>query len=349
MRVQLSFAAVCITFTVTLVLSALSGFGQDRPAQEPGQPTPMPGRLVDIGGWRLHLNCSGSSRPGQPTVVLEAGGGDFSVTWALVQPNVAMFARICSYDRSGSGWSDLGPNPRTMRQMVYELHTLLNRGGISPPFVLVGHSLGGFLARIYTSTYPSEVFGVVLVDASHEEDLVGYNGKMMRWWEEATGNTVPPVKTSGPMRESDFSDVVRERAERSLGQCGRVNGRPFDKLTPAAQQARTWECSQLKSHLPGESRFDGDEVAAIRAERQSNDHPLGDRPLVVVTRGISGYDREPLPEQREQERKAHQADLMTLSRNGKQAIAEGSGHQVHIEAPNMVVQAIRDVMAATTR
>ena len=92
----------------------------------------MPGRLVDVGGWQLHLNCEGASKPGEPTVVLEAGGGDFSVTWALVQPMVATFARVCSYDRSGSGWSDLGPNPRTMRQMVYELHALLNRAGVSP-------------------------------------------------------------------------------------------------------------------------------------------------------------------------------------------------------------------------
>jgi pimeloyl-ACP methyl ester carboxylesterase len=309
----------------------------------------MPGRLVDVGGWRLHLNCEGASKPGQPTVVLEAGGGDFSATWALVQPKVATFARVCAYDRAGSGWSDLGPNPLTMRQWVYELHALLNRAGVPPPYVLVGHSLGGFLVRLYTSSYPADVSGVVLVDASHEEDLVGFNGKMIRWREEATGKTVPRARPSGPMRESDFSDTVRERAERSSTQCDRVNAPPFDKLPPAAQQARTWECSQLKSHLPGQSDFDGDEVAAIRAEREKDERPLGTRPLVVVTRGISGYEREPLPEQREQERHVHQADLVTLSRNGKQVVAEGSGHQVQIEAPELVVQAIRDVVAAAKK
>src|SRR5204863_1113782 len=97
----------------------------------------------------------------------------------------------------------------------------------------------------------------------------------------------------------------------------------------------------------GESDFDGDEIVALRAERQS-EHPLGNRPTVVVTRGISGYEGEPLAEQRAQERHAHQRDLVTLSRNGKQVIAEGSGHQVQVESPDVVVKAIRDVLAAAT-
>jgi len=313
------------------------------------QTIPPPGRLVDIGGWRLHLNCTGDAKPGEPTVVLEAGGGDFSVTWALVQPNIAAFARVCSYDRAGSGWSDLGPNPRTMRQAVYELHALLSRASVPPPYVMVGHSFGGFLVRLYATTYPTEVVGLVLVDSSHEDDLVGFKGRMMRWWEEATGDAVPVVKTSRPMHESDFSDAVRERAERASAQCSRVNAPPFEKLPSSAQQARTWECSQLKAHLPGESTFDGDEVAALRAERQRNEHPMGDKPLVVVTRDISGYGREPLAEQRDQERRLHQADLAHLSRNGKQLIAERSGHQVQIEAADVVVNAIREVVSSTKR
>ena len=335
-------SSVCV---VAATLVAHQASSQDAAVPIAVNAPQAPGRLVDIGGWRLHLNCTGDSKPGQPTVVLEAGGGDFSVTWALVQPKVAMFARVCSYDRSGSGWSDLGPNPRTMRQMVYELHTLLSRAGIAPPYVLAGHSLGGFLARLYTRAYPAEVSGVVLVDASHEEDLVGFNGKMMRWWEEATGNAVPPVTTSGPMREGDCPVAVRERIQRSLGQNSHVNNPPFDKLPIAAQQARTWAFSQLKNNLPGDSPFDGDEVAALLADRVKNQQPLGDRPLVVVTRGLDGYNGEPIQAERGQERKVHQADLLSLSRHGKQVIAAGSGHQVHVEAPDLVVQAIRDVLA----
>src|SRR6202011_3609510 len=124
-------------------------------------PIAAPGQLVDLGGWRLHLNCSGLVGASQPTVILEAGAGSFSVDWSLVQPEVARFARVCSYDRAGLGWSDLGPRPRTLRQVVWELHTLLEKAGVPPPYVLVGHSYGGILARLYAFTYPSELGGIV--------------------------------------------------------------------------------------------------------------------------------------------------------------------------------------------
>src|SRR5688572_29584708 len=107
-------------------------------------PFPPPGRLIDVGGWRLHLYCTGETVASQPTVILEAGLGDFSVEWSLVQPRVATFARVCSYDRAGHGWSDVGPNPRTFRQIVYELQTLLEKGDVRPPYLLVGHSYGGW-------------------------------------------------------------------------------------------------------------------------------------------------------------------------------------------------------------
>jgi hypothetical protein len=143
-----------------------------RPAAQvpsPPPPFPPPGRLVDIGGWRLHVNCTGESSPGQPTVILEAGLGDFSVEWSLVQPRVARFARVCSYDRGGDGWSDLGPDPRTLHQIAGEWRTLLQKAEVSPPYVLVGHSYGGWLVRLYSYSYPGEVSGMVLVDAGEEE------------------------------------------------------------------------------------------------------------------------------------------------------------------------------------
>src|SRR3954470_7605870 len=98
-------------------------------------PFPAPGKLIDVGGWRLHLNCTGEDKAGQPTVILEAGVGDFSVEWSLVQPGVATFARVCSYDRAGDGWSDIGPHPRTFQQIVYELHALLAAAGERPPYL----------------------------------------------------------------------------------------------------------------------------------------------------------------------------------------------------------------------
>src|SRR5215207_3210379 len=120
---------------VAVVVCALASGMAPARAQDSAAspPLPPPGRLVDVGGWRLHLNCTGDARPSQPTVILEAGLGDFSVEWALVQPRVATFARVCSYDRAGDGWSEIGPHPRTFRQIVYELHALLDRAGERPP------------------------------------------------------------------------------------------------------------------------------------------------------------------------------------------------------------------------
>src|SRR3954447_21057168 len=152
-----------LALTVLLLLSgSIAARAQD--ATTP-PPLPPPGRLFDIGGWRLHLNCTGEARTSQPAVILEAGAGDFSVDWSLVQPGVARFARVCSYDRAGSGWSELGPRPRTMTQIAYELHSLLGKAGERPPYVLVGHSFGGWLVRLYQLRYPADVAGVVLVDA----------------------------------------------------------------------------------------------------------------------------------------------------------------------------------------
>src|SRR5437762_8013276 len=176
-------------------------------AQSESTPPPFlaPGKLVDVGGWRLHLNCTGDARSSQPTVILEAGKGDFSVEWSLVQPGVARFARVCSYDRAGDGWSDLGPHPRTMHQIVYELHTLLDKAGEHPPYVLVGHSYGGWLVRLYQSMYPSDVAGMVLVEAGADNPLrmLG-DGRVVHASDLATERPVPPVKTANPLRESDI-------------------------------------------------------------------------------------------------------------------------------------------------
>src|SRR5438046_8619581 len=165
-------------------------------AQDPSAPPlPAPGRLVDIGGWRLHLNCTGDARPAGPTVILEAGIGDFSVEWSLVQPMVARFARVCSYDRAGDGWSELGPHPRTLHQIVYELHTLLDKAGERPPYVLVGHSYGGWLVRLYRSTYPSEVVGMVLVEGGADNPWrMLPDGKLGRASDPRTGTPVHPVQ-----------------------------------------------------------------------------------------------------------------------------------------------------------
>ena len=195
-------------------------------------PYPPPGRLVDIGGWRLHLNCTGEPMAGRPTVVLEAGAGDFSVEWSLVQPGVDRFAHVCSYDRGGDGWSDLGPHPRTFRQIVYELHTLLERAGERGPYILVGHSYGGWLVRLYQSTYPGEVAGMVLVDAGADDPQRNApDGKVVRSSDLVTGRAIPAVKTSGPLRIADIPPSALDQMQAGLADASRqANGPPRGKL-----------------------------------------------------------------------------------------------------------------------
>jgi pimeloyl-ACP methyl ester carboxylesterase len=130
-----------------------------------------PGQLIDVGGYRLHLYCTGPANPGRPTVILEAGAGMASPGWAWVQSTIGATTRVCAYDRAGYGWSDPGPTPRDARQVVHELHTLLDRAAITGPYVLVGHSIGGMYVRVYTAQYPDEVAGLVLVDSSHPDQL----------------------------------------------------------------------------------------------------------------------------------------------------------------------------------
>ena len=129
--------------------------------------TPPPGHLVDIGGYRLHLWCTGD---GAPAVILDTGLGGSSADWGFVQPDVARFTRVCSYDRAGMGYSDPGPSPRTARRIASELAELLARSGIAGPVVLVGASIAGFDVRVFASDHPERAAGLVLVDASHEDD-----------------------------------------------------------------------------------------------------------------------------------------------------------------------------------
>src|SRR5512140_534210 len=123
---------------------------------------PLKGQMVDVGGYRLHINCTGS---GSPTVVVESGWGDMSAVWGWVQPEVAKTTRICTYDRAGMGWSEASPEPRAAREFAKELHTLLAKANEPGPYVLVGHSLGGYTVLVYAHDYPAEVSGLVLIDA----------------------------------------------------------------------------------------------------------------------------------------------------------------------------------------
>jgi pimeloyl-ACP methyl ester carboxylesterase len=124
---------------------------------------PPPGQLIDVGGYSLHIYCRGN---GTPTVILDALFPGTVSNWAWVQPEIATTTRVCAYDRAGLGWSDRGPMPRDALHQAAELHTLLANAGVTAPYVLVGHSLGGLTVRMFADRYPDQVAGLVLVEAS---------------------------------------------------------------------------------------------------------------------------------------------------------------------------------------
>jgi pimeloyl-ACP methyl ester carboxylesterase len=339
-----------LALTVLLLLSGSTAARAQDAMTSPPLPLPPPGRLVDVGGWRLHLNCVGEARTSQPIVILEAGAGDFSVDWSLVQPSVARVARACSYDRAGSGWSDLGPRPRTMHQLVYELHTLLEKAGERPPYVLVGHSYGGGLVRLYQLRYPADVAGVVLVEAAADNPWRKTPEKgLVRSSDLATGKPIPEVKTSEPLRDSEiparFVTMIKDQI-RQLSP--RANDPPRDKLPANAQRMRTWSYAQVKMHISNDNPFEAEELGMLRAQRTRTAHVLGDLRLIVLSRGLP-EDSSPAGQTGEEEHNRDQAALVALSRIGKQVVAKRSGHHIPLDEPDLVVAAIVDVIAAARR
>ena len=332
----------CVASLVLLLI--LCSGTQDAAAQAvAAAPAPAPnGRLVDLGGYQLHLDCTGK---GGLTVVLSAGSGDFSFDWALVQPEVAKFIRVCSYDRSGEAWSDLGPKPRTMRQEVYDLHRLLAAAGEPAPYVVVGHSLGGMIARMFAAQYPKETAGLILVDSFHEDTELSINGKLVRLRTLAQDRPIPAPRRSVSAADALTEDETKKIQEFIAQVVGKPNIEPpFDKLPAAAQQDRLWALSQPKHYAEAEN-YMAEETAQIYAETAKAKFPLGNLPLIVLTRSRDEYP----PDQAaalSQEHKEQQESLARLSSAGKQIVVPNSGHHIQLDAPDAVISAIRITVAA---
>ena len=288
---------------------------------------PAPGEMVDVGGYSLHLYCTGEE--GAPTVVMDSGAGGSVLDWQLVQPEVAGFARVCTYDRGGAGWSDLGAQPRTSEQFVEELHTLLGNAGVQEPYVLVGHSLGGTNVQLYARRYPDEVAGMVLVDSALEDlDLL-------------------------PITESLQGSPVWTKIYATTGVVRLVNmlgpvGYPFSELPPDSVDEALAISSGTRQLYES-----ADEVSSIGEsfeEQLAAPMSLGDKPLIVLTAGPLQMQGMGLSqEQMDQMDKAHtrtQAALTQGSQNSEQIIAEDSGHYIHLEQPDLVVGAIGQVVEA---
>jgi len=305
-------------------------------------PLPPPGQLVDIGGYRVHLWCTGSSSAGRPTVVLSAGGGDFAVDWSRVQRPLSDSVRVCSYDRPGYGWSDPGPYPRTIRQEAFELSRALEVASVKPPFVLVGHSIGTFVVRAFADAHAAHVVGMVLVGSPTENGKLGYRGQFVIPRTLASDRPVPSPRRLAESPPQPIpgaeGDSCRVRAERSA----RIY-RPYDQLFAQAQRYRIWAL-QHPSCISYQDDFFAEEMAGFFNSWTKSAHPLGDLPLIVIL----GTQRSPPPGMSLTEWRSDslRLDLSRLSSRGR-AIADSlSGHHTQLDNPNLVIGSIMEVVRA---
>jgi pimeloyl-ACP methyl ester carboxylesterase len=306
-------------------------------AQLSSAPTP-PGKLVDLGGHRVHVHCTGK---GPFTVVVEDGLGDFSSDWILVQNRVERFSRICTYDRGGYAWSDPGPKPRSYAQLNLELHDALNKLGERRPLILVGHSFGGGVVRNYASMYPSQVAGMVLVDTVQEDQRIPMGPRAGRVRDSAKGTPIPePRENLLPSDKPNLSTAANpvEKIEP-----------PYDRLPPREQNLHRW-AEQLPALNDAEdSQKEWSAEYMERLYERPKEASLGAMPLIVLTRS-EGYrkDLDVPAVELEAERLRLQAQLALLSSNGKQIIVPG-GHNMHLEAPQAVADAIQSVILACSQ
>ena len=271
---------------------------------------PAPGLMVLVGEHRLHLYCTGQ---GEPAVVMDAGLGGTSLDWIRVQPELAKYTRVCTYDRAGYGWSEPGPRPRSSSKIAEELRTLLRTAAVPEPYVLVGHSFGGYNVRLFASNYPEETAGIVLVDAAHEDQV-------RRFKEEAGINIVPRggfVVVSG----SDVPD--------NMPQDVRPLARALINNIAAYQTIR-------------------DELISFRrsAAQVRDANPLPDVPLMVISRGQQAWPDTPKGNRLERLWTRLQDDLAERQAHVPHLYAQNSGHYVQLDQPGVVVDAVRSVIAS---
>jgi len=270
---------------------------------------PPPGQLVDVGGYRLHINCTGT---GSPTVVIEAGLGDWSTSWGFVQPEVAKTTRVCTYDRGGLGWSEAGPLPRDAAQFAKALHTLLQNANVPGPYLMVGHSLGGLGVRVFVHDYASEIAGVVLIESMNPKQLPQPSA-------EVQSQSNPQSRLYSLLTVLARFGVVR------------LIARPITHMispsTPPDEQAYYSRYVRPQSMQASRDESRGMPAAGVEAAAVES---FGDLPLIILTGRLH---KDP----RWQE---WQAELLQLSSNSQQLFAENSDHNIQVEEPDAAIAAI---------
>lgn len=318
---RFALAALGVVASVAVVGAAYQAIGNRIDARQ----FPEPGRLVDIGGFKLKLNCTGE---GTPTVILESGLGDVLVEWQRVQPAVATFARVCSYDRAGYGTSDAGPMPRTSLEEVDELHRLLQSAGEKPPFVMVGHSFGGYNARVFNGKYPEEVAGIVLVDATQEDQYP----RLPKQWKEIGAELLKRYESQARWAPV-FIDMGVARA--MLAWKGAHDTYLYLILQSKYVRARASELEHIR----------------LSAEQARGANHIRDKPMIALTAGkisdaalVNGLSAKDLAIYQEIWANDLQKRLATLSARGRQMVVADSSHDMPNDRPDAIVSAVREIV-----
>lgn len=270
----------------------------------------LPGRLIDVGGHRLYIHCTGN---GPTSVVIDSGMGGFSLEWQRVQARLSEQVRVCSYDRAGYGWSDSGPLPRTSARLAEELHTLLKRADVPGPYLLVGHSFGGYNIRYFAHVYPDDTAGLVLVDASHPDQFARFPRKNLPGKASSIGSR---TLISRPIMPSNYPDEHKRQAF----------------VLMATYKARQAQAEEFRSFM--------ESAAEVR------DISLPDVPILVLSRGRQAWPKTAYGDEMERIWADLQAELGHLSERTLHLVAANSGHSIHFDQPAAVSSAVLLTMTA---
>ncbi len=285
---------------------------------------PPPGQMVDVGGHLMHIDCIGE---GSPTVILELGVGSASVSWYDIHRRLSEITKTCAYDRAGLGYSEPIDQPKRATDVAERLHKLLRNAGIDDELVLVGWSAGGIYVREFFQRYSENVGGMLLVDSSHEQQA----SRMPQTTGGGSDAALEIAKHLAPFGLVRLSGILKQRVASSR----------------ASDDAKAY--LNVTYHLSHVLDTVSQESDAFNLDMDADRPPstMGDLPLIVLTRGAPAEDSGSPEEQLQQERDARmrlQRELAALSTNGKQIIAEESGHNIHADQPQLVIDAVKELV-----
>ncbi len=296
-----------------------------------------PQQLVDVDhGRRMNLYCRGS---GSPTVILDAGMGDSTISWALVQPALAKRTRTCSYDRAGLGFSDAAARPGTVENMAADLHALLRAAHIAPPYILVGHSLAGMTVRVFADRHRDEVVGMVLVEGSHED-------QSSRGW--AIGEPDQRAKWDAYLKELHACvDEAGKGLVKGTPAFAKCVGDADPRFSKAVNEAQLAYAATVKWQAAVASERENVFYASAEQTRATR-KDFGDMPIIVLTHAPYPKSKDETQEQRNQ-RTLLWEDLHTqvaaMSTRGVNMIVPRAGHFVQYDRPEIVIDAVNQAVA----